>query len=299
MDRQEKRPVYSFLRKIRSPFVALAGLILPNSYFTVIATKQIYEGPLKRACVPFLNCHACPTAYMACPIGVMQHFAAVRQVPYFLVGFLAAVGMVFGRAACGWLCPFGWIQDQLYKIKSRKFGIPRFLSKGKYVSLVVLALGLPFFTEIHWFSRICPWGTLIAGVPWVAWNPDDPTLGAPVIEPGMLGWLYVLKISILVLFLVLFVVTKRPFCRTLCPLGAAYALFNRVSLMRLQVQGPCAECDLCVEVCPVDIRVSDDPNSPDCIRCLKCTVCKHVSVRWSITDELRPPTVAEAPSQGR
>lgn len=295
MDRHESRSSYAFLRKIRYPFVALFGLILPNSYFQVIATKQIYEGPLKQACVPFLNCHACPTAYMACPIGVLQHFSAIRQFPTFLIGFLAAVGMLFGRAACGWLCPFGWVQDQMHKIKGRKFSIPRWMSKGKYVSLVVLAVALPFFTEAHWFSRICPWGTLTAGIPWVAWNPEDPSLGAPVIEPEMLGWLYVLKISVLVIFLVLFVLTKRPFCRTLCPLGATYALFNRISLMRLHVEGPCAECQMCVDVCPVDIRISDDPNSPDCIRCLKCTVCKHVSVQWSYVDDIRAtaaPTVS-------
>lgn len=299
MDRPEKRSVYTFLRAIRSPFIALFGLILPNSYLTVFISKQIYDGPLKQACVPFLNCHACPTAYMACPVGVMQHFAAIRQLPMFLVGFLVAIGMLFGRAACGWLCPFGWFQDQLFKIKTRKLKIPRILSKGKYVSLAVLAFALPFFTEVHWFSRICPWGTLIAGIPWVAWNPDDPSMGSPVIEPGMVGWLYALKIAILVFFLVLFVVTKRPFCRMLCPLGAAYALFNRVSYMRLQVQDECAECDACVAVCPVDIRVSDDPNAPDCIRCLKCTVCKHVSVRWSFLDEPRPSAIAEAPSQSR
>ena len=299
MDRHESRFAYTLLRKIRSPFVAIIGLVLPNSYLTVLITKQIYDGPLKRVCVPFLNCHACPTAYMACPVGVLQHFSAIRQFPAFLIGFVVAIGMLFGRAACGWLCPFGWVQDQLHRIKSRKFGIPRFLSWGKYLSLVVLAIALPYFTEDHWFSRICPWGTLSAGIPWVAWNPEDPSLGAPVIEPGMLGWLYALKISILVVFLVLFVLTKRPFCRTLCPLGAAYALFNRVSLMRLHVEGPCVECDLCVQVCPVDIRVSDDPNAPDCIRCLKCTVCKHVSVRWSYVDGIRPASVSPASPEGR
>ena len=294
MKAHEPRPVYSFLRKLRWFCVAGIGGILSNSYLSVLATKQVYAGPLKKGCVPFLNCHACPTAYMSCPVGILQHFAAIRQVPFLLIGFLSSVGLVFGRAACGWLCPFGWVQDMMYKIKSRKVRIPRILKKGKYVSLVLLAILLPFFTEAHWFSRLCPWGTLIAGLPWVLWNPVDPEFGMPVIEPGMAGWLYVVKILVLVLFLVLFVISKRPFCRTFCPLGAIYSLFNRISIMRMSVEGKCVDCDLCVQVCPVDIRISDDPNSPDCIRCLKCTVCKNVHVRWEYSN-VRDPVAPTAP----
>ena len=128
-------------------------------------------------------------------------------------------------------------------------------------------------------------GTLSAGIPWIIWNPINPTFAAPVIELRMVGWMHIMKISILVFFLVLFVLTSRPFCRTLCPLGAFYSLFNRVSYVRMDVEGSCVDCDLCVQVCPVQIRISDDPNSPDCIRCLECTVCENVHVRWGIKHE--------------
>ncbi len=294
MDSKESRKTYAILRSIRSPFVALFGLVLPNSYISVASTKQIYDGPLKQGCVPFMNCHACPTAFMACPIGTLQTFAAAGRLPYVLIGYLGAVGIVFGRSACGWLCPFGWIQDQMYKIRSKKLHIPAFLKQGKYVSLVVLAILVPFLTGSHWFSRICPWGTLSAGIPWILWNPVDPAFALPVIEPGTVGWLFVLKLSVLAFFLVFFVLTKRPFCRTLCPLGAVYSLFNRISFMRMNVEGRCVDCDLCVDVCPVDIRIADDPNSPDCIRCLKCTVCKNVHVRWSFTNASKATPIAPA-----
>jgi ferredoxin-type protein NapH len=280
MNTRESRLTYLLLRKIRWLFVVGIGLLLSNSYFRVFSTKQIYDGPLKQGCVPFLNCHACPTAMMSCPVGILQHFAAVRQIPFLLLGFLGTVGMIFGRASCGWLCPFGWVQDMMFKIRSRKLALPAWLGYGKYLSLVVLAILLPFLTEVHWFSRLCPWGTLTAGIPWVTWNPIDPSFGLPVIEPDMVGWLFVLKLSILLVFLVLFVVISRPFCRTFCPLGAIYAQFNRISIFRMSVEGKCVDCDLCVDVCPVGIRIADDPNSPDCIRCLKCTVCKNVHVRW-------------------
>jgi polyferredoxin len=285
MDIKESKKTYATLRRTRSPIVAFFGLILPNSYYPVVASKEIYDGPLKQTCFPGLNCHACPTALSACPIGILQHFSAIGKFPFALVGFLGAIGIVFGRSVCGWLCPFGWIQDQTYKIKSRKFRIHPGLKYGKYVSLFVLAILLPYFVEAHWFSRICPWGTLSAGIPWVIWNPLNPADSMPVIEPDMIGWLYVLKISIMIAFLVLFVFTSRPFCRTLCPLGAIYAHFNRFSFMRLEVEGQCVDCNLCVDVCPTQIRISDDPNSPDCIRCLNCTVCKNVHVRWGAPHE--------------
>ncbi len=298
MESKESKKTYAILRKVRSPIVAFFGLILPNSYFPVASTKQIYDGPLKQVCFPGLNCHACPTALTACPIGIVQHFSAIGKIPLFIIGFLGAVGMTFGRSVCGWLCPFGWIQDQIFKIKSRKFRIPSFLKQGKYVSLVVLAIILPYLVEAHWFSRICPWGTLSAGIPWMLWNPIDPAYAKPVIEPDMVGWLYIMKISILVFFLVLFVITSRPFCRTLCPLGAVYSLFNRVSLMRMEVEGKCADCDLCVAVCPVEIRIADDPNSPDCIRCLNCTICKNVHVRWGLVHESGAKPITSASSKG-
>ena len=91
----------------------------------------------------------------------------------------------------------------------------------------------------------------------------------------------------------------RFYCRFVCPLGAIWSPFNRISLMRLSAQGPCAECQMCVDVCPVDIRISDDPNSPDCIRCLKCTVCKHVSVQWSYVDDIRATTVPTVSAKSR
>ncbi len=277
---------YAIARKARWFFIALIGGIFANSYYKVFASKTIYDGPLKSGCVPFLNCHACPAAVFSCPIGILQSHAAAHKLPIFLAGFLGTVGMTFGRAACGWLCPFGWLQDLLYKIKSRKFTLHRAWLNGKYAALAILAVLLPFFTGKHWFSWLCPWGTIEAGIPWVLWNPIHPFLAEPVISPDMIGWHYALKIAVLVVFLVLFVLVKRPFCRTACPLGAVYALFNRISLLQMRVRGVCSrDCGLCKSVCPMDIHIARDTGSPECIRCLECTVCKRVHVKWGAADE--------------
>lgn len=283
--RDETKPHSRFLaiaRRVRWLFIIGIGGILSNGYVKVFSTKTIYHGPLKAFCVPFLNCHACPTAFSSCPIGILQSHAVYRKWPILLTGFLGTVGCTVGRAACGWLCPFGWLQDVMHKIKSKKFGIPKPLLKMKYVTLVVLAVLLPFATAKHWFSWLCPWGTVQAGIPWVLWNPVNPTIGEPVISPDMLGWHYVLKIAVLAGFLVWFILAKRPFCRTACPLGAIYSLFNRFSFLQMNVKGACRECGLCRKVCPMDIHIASEPKSPECIRCLECTVCKRVNVEWGL-----------------
>lgn len=271
---------YRRIRKLRWFIAPLAGLAA-NSYAKVGSTKEIYGGPLRQGCVPFLNCHACPMAVSACPVGILQFHAATRTWPVFLTGMLGAIGLVFGRAACGWLCPFGWLQDLMVKIRTRKFTIPAWMSSLKYVSLVVLAMALPFFTEGHWFSKLCPWGTLIAGIPWGLWQPINPVYMDPVIPPGSFGTMYWVKIGVLALFLFLFVFTKRPFCRTFCPLGAIYSLFNRISLLQMKVDvHRCVDCGRCREVCPVDIQISKNPMSAECLRCTECTVCKNVRLTW-------------------
>lgn len=252
------------------------GFILTNSYFQVFTTRLIYDGPLKSLCVPFLNCHACPMAVFSCPIGMLQQFMALHQFPFFLLGFFLVIGALVGRATCGWLCPFGLIQDLLYKFRTRKYSIPKYLNYGKYVVLVVLVLIIPYFTYQHWFSRLCPFGALLAGIPWVSWNPIDPDIEATIIDSASIGGPFYLKMTLLALFLVWFVLAKRPFCRVICPLGAIWAVFNRISLLRLKVAPGCPQCDQCSTRCPMDLNVNRDVDSENCIKCLECTACKHV-----------------------
>ncbi len=258
------------------------GLMLANLYISVIFRAEIYKGPLKSVCVPFLYCHACPTANFACPIGTLQHYAAIRKFPFFLMGHLMLIGLLIGRMACGWLCPFGLLQEVMYKVKSKKFEVPKIFSYLPYVVLVGLAILLPFFTTEHWFSKLCPVGTIVAGIPWVGWNPVNPTTGDPTILPGTVGVLFAVKIFLLAGFLYLFVKTKRPFCRFICPLGLFWSFFNKVSILKLEVGEGCNKCNTCKDICPEDIKVYEDPNSRDCIRCLDCTKCEHINVVCSM-----------------
>lgn len=263
-------------------FTQIFGYVISHNYFkSIFVTKEIYQGPLRATCIPFLTCYSCPLAVFSCPIGTIQHYMVIRQFPFLDLAHISIVALAVGRMACGWLCPFGLIQDLLYKIKSVKIKLLPSLFYIKYLSLAGLVIIIPYITGVTWFSRLCPYGMLEAGIPWVVWNPINPSTNLPTVDTAAVGWAFVIKLLILIVFLVLFVISKRPFCRIACPLGVIFSVFNKISLIRMEVKNPetCShKCNLCREVCPMEIKVSNDPNSGECIRCLKCMKCSKVSI---------------------
>ena len=224
---QEPREDYFNMELSRArQLMQLAGTVLSNSYVGSFGAKSINTNVLKGGCVPFLNCYACPSALFSCPIGTLQHFSTIRAIPYYLIGFLVLVGLTVGRLACGWLCPFGFLQDLMYKISSPKYKIPDYFKYFKYAVLLLLVIVLPYITGETVFSMICPAGTLTAGIPWALWNPVDAQTGQHVFSTGQ-GVMFFVSLMILIAFLVWFVLTKRPFCRTTCPMGAILSFFNQ------------------------------------------------------------------------
>ena len=274
----------SFFRRHLRTWVQICFAALSNGYAAVFAKGTIYKGSTKLLCVPGLNCYSCPGALGSCPIGSFQAVISSRnyQFTFYVTGFLLFFGALFGRFVCGWLCPFGLVQDLLYKIpfvkKLRKLPGDRWLRFLKYVILVGFVIVLPL-TVLDivgqgqpWFCKyICPSGTLFAGIPLVASNPA---------LQSALGWLFNWKVAILVVLLLLSVVVYRPFCRYLCPLGAIYGLFNPVALYRFRIDAEkCTRCGVCQKACPMDIPVHTAPNSPECIRCGKCkAACPHGAI---------------------
>lgn len=94
-------------------------------------------------CVPILNCYSCPGALGACPIGSLQSLAGGRKfrLSFYVLRMLILFGLFLGRAVCGFLCPFGWLQDLLYRIPCRKITISAKLDRWlRYIKYVVLAL---------------------------------------------------------------------------------------------------------------------------------------------------------------
>ncbi|VEN74109.1 magnetosome protein Mad6 [Candidatus Desulfarcum epimagneticum] len=254
-----------------------AGTALSNGYLSVFLTHKLNNSMTKGFCVPILNCYSCPLALFSCPIGTIQHFAAFHVFPFYPLALLGLVGILVGRMSCGWICPFGLVQDLLYKVKLPKFDFNPNLGYIKYLVLLVFVFALPYQTGELWFSKLCPSGTLFASIPWFVWNPIDPGTGQPTL-PGGPGVIFYVDLILLAIFLAWFMVTKRPFCRIFCPLGAIFSLFNKISFIQLKVDHACDGCERCESLCPVGINVHKTPNSPDCIRCLECVACEHVSV---------------------
>jgi len=265
-------------RLTRRRWVQILSTIALNPIVPHFFTGKIVQAQSKGVCVPVLNCYSCPAAVGACPIGTLQHsFAALRfristgviQPGLYALGSLGIVGSLVGRFPCGWFCPFGLLQELLYKIPGPKLRIPKILNYLKYVILALTVFILPAVVldavgyGETWFCKwICPAGTLEAGLPLVAANAAIRS---------QIGLLFVWKVAVLVAFVLWMIVSMRPFCRTVCPLGALLGLFNKVSLLCLTVDSSrCLGCGSCSKACPVDLDVPKEPNSPECIRCLKC-----------------------------
>ena len=255
--------------------VQTAWTFLSNCYAVGFAEGKIYTGPLKHLCFPGLNCYSCPGAVGACPIGSLQAVIGSWKfsVSLYVGGFLMLVGALLGRFVCGWLCPFGLVQDLLYKIpflrKINRFPGDRALRYLKYVILLVFVILMPLFVVDvvgqggpAFCKYICPSGTLLGGIPLVLKNPG---------LQAMVGFLFRWKVAILAVTVLVSIIVYRPFCKYICPLGATYALFNRVSLYRLRVDSSrCVNCGLCARTCKMGVDPVKTPNSGECIRCGDC-----------------------------
>ena len=92
--------------------------LLTNSYLAGFVQGKIYQGRIKNLCVPGLNCYSCPGALGACPVGALQAVIGSWnfKFAFYVAGFLLFIGALFGRFVCGFLCPFGLVQDLLHKL---------------------------------------------------------------------------------------------------------------------------------------------------------------------------------------
>lgn len=268
----------------RHGFQALWAL-LTNSYLIGFVQGKIYKGDLKKLCVPGMNCYSCPGAVGSCPIGSLQAVIGSWnfKFAFYVAGFLVFVGALVGRFVCGWLCPFGLIQDLLHKIpfpkKLRTFRGDKLLRKLKYVILVVFVILLPMFLvdvmgqgAPYFCKLICPVGTLEGGIPLALMNKS---------MHSVLGWLYAWKNVLLVATILLSIIIYRPFCKYICPLGAIYSVFNPISVFKYRVdESKCVSCGACSKSCKMGVDPVQNANHPECIR---CGLCKKVCPTGAIS----------------
>ncbi|CDZ75614.1 hypothetical protein ING2D1G_1477 [Peptoniphilus sp. ING2-D1G] len=257
---------------------------LTNGYALGFAKSKIYQGPTKAICLPGLNCYSCPGALGSCPIGALQAVATSKNfnISFYVLGFLMIIGSVIGRFVCGWMCPFGLLQDLLHKVPLKKkiktFKGEKHLLKLKHLILLAFVIILPITLTFGggygnpWFCKvICPSGTLMGGIPLVLGNES---------LRNAIGLLFSWKVAILILAVLSSIAIHRPFCKHICPLGAIYGGFNKISLLQYTVdEHKCIKCNKCYNQCSMNVKIYEEQSSPECIRCGECVkVCPTKAV---------------------
>lgn len=291
-----KKPTVSKLLSRRRGWVQAGATVVTNIHLPNFVDGSLYKGAGKSVCVPGLNCYSCPAATGACPIGAFQSVVGNSKFSfsYYVTGTLILLGVLLGRFICGFLCPFGWFQDLLHKIPSKKISTTKLkpLRLLKYAVLLFSVVLLPALLvndvglgEPIFCKYICPQGVLEGAIP------------LSIVDSGIratLGLLFAWKFTILVVLILLSVFIYRPFCKWICPLGAIYGLMNRVSMTQMNVdKNKCVSCGKCARACKMDVDVTKTPNHFECIRCGMCvTACptNAVSIRFGLGDAKTPST---------
>ena len=289
MDKKQRKPL---TRRLIQVYTAL----LYNAYIKGFAEGEIYTGVLKNACVPGLNCYSCPGAISACPLGSLQNAisASADRPAFYVIGIILLFGMFLGRVICGFLCPFGLIQELLHKIpvkKLKKNKITQKLTCIKYVILGFFVVMIPLFFGLRkqplpaFCKYICPAGTL-EGALMLMIHPDNADLRS--LTGGIFYW----KLAVLIAMVISCVFIFRAFCRFICPLGAIYSLFSKIALLGVRVDmNRCNNCGACVKTCQMDIKRVGDR---ECIQCGECIdVCPEKAITFKAGKlVLRGPDIA-------
>lgn len=266
--------------------IQILTLIGTNSYFQGFMNKTIFKGSSKALCVPFMNCYSCPGARFSCPIGALQAVYGKRKkyFSFYVLGIILLFGIFLGRFICGFLCPFGFVQDMLDKLSKKNYRVPKILKMIKYLVLILFVIILPMFFvnsfgmgDPYFCKLICPVGTLEGGIVLVLLKKG---------LRGAIGFLFYYKLSILIVLLILSAIIYRPFCKVLCPLGAIYGLLNKVSFMKLKINDDlCVSCMKCSKVCKMDVNPLLTPNHSECIRCGECkSVCPTNAISFTFKE---------------
>ena len=283
---------------MRRKIVQALTAIITNANIQGFLKGTIYQGKLKSICVPGLNCYSCPGALGSCPIGSLQAVLGSYKykMTYYVTGLLLLFGGVLGRWICGWLCPFGLLQELLYKIPSKKAQLKGNWTKMSWVRypvLIIFVILIPMFVvniagigSPAFCKYICPAGTIEAALPLML---SDTSLLLNV------GWIFFLKAGIALSVIIGSVFLFRPFCRILCPLGLIYGWMNKISLYQMEIDTEkCISCRKCQIQCKLDVDIYKNPTSMECIRCGECKpVCPTQAITSGIKFRKKPENADE------
>ena len=197
----------------------------------------------------------------------------LRDLPLLLlVTFTLVTTLIWGRVFCGFLCPFGALQDVIDHIvpKSWKRPLPQRIHRRatwiKYGILAVILVPAILGSDVSLYQYFEPFGTVF------------------FLSPSFPLWLIAGG------FLAASVVIPRFYCRYACPLGAALGILSLVSFRRIPRVEHCSLCSVCEQKCPTGAIRKEVVDVHECVRCNVCEVqlieqngvCRHD------VEEIRP-----------
>ena len=216
--------------------------------------------------IPYILCHSCPSPCIAKP---------ARDVFIYSIFPLTAVT---GRGFCGWICPYGLIQDITSKLgpKTKKIQLKwiKMSSFAVFTAAVIMILFQQGWTN-H-FDGSLPLDEVLA----LRQTADPAKLMEMTFYFGtpLLNFRVAFLIAV-IMGLSLF--SLRFFCSNLCPLGTVLGVGNKVGILRISHDDRnCRGCGICREGCP---QKDPDPESLNCIRCFNCVgACETFRVKIEV-----------------
>lgn len=178
-----------------------------------------------------------------------------------IIGIVMIVSIIFGPVLCGFICPFGTIQDitgevgkKMFKRNYNNFISEKLDNKLKYLRYIVLltTIILTASSKVMLLEKV---------------NPYHAFLGIFTKSISIIGFLILCIVIVLSLFI------HRPWCKYLCPYGALLGIFNKVKVFRVvRKDMTCVGCKSCIKVCPMNIDIQSKAEVRD-LRCISCLEC--------------------------
>jgi len=186
----------------------------------------------------------------------------VHESSFVLMIIVFAMALFFGPVFCGWICPFGSVQEwfgkigkKVFKKRYNKFIPYKFDKYLRFLRYGVLAwvLYMTIMTGKLIFADVDPYFALFN-----FWTGEVAIAG----------------LIILGIVMVLSLFVERPFCKYACPYGAALGMFTMFRVFKIKRNtATCINCKACDKACPMNIPVSKSGTvfNHQCISCLECT----------------------------